>query len=117
MDLGEKRPKAKDIKVQRIKIGHDVWFGKNVTVTTSVSTIGNGVIAAAGAIITKDIPDYAIVAGVPARVIRYRYSDSQIKSLNRIRWWDWTDDEIRSRFEDFYIPIEDFIKKYDVTDK
>jgi len=81
-------------------------------IVTNGSNIGNGVIAGAGAVITKDVPDYAVVAGVPARVIRYRYNPEQIKALNKIAWWDWSDDEIRERFDDFYLPIDDFIKKY-----
>lgn len=106
-------PKTEYVKKQRrATIGNDVWFGKNVIVTNSAN-IGNGVIAAAGAIITKDVPDYAIVAGVPARIIRYRYSPDQIEALNRISWWNWIDDEIRERFDDFYLPIDDFIEKYD----
>ena len=94
-----------------VTIGSDVWLGCNVIVTNG-SSIGNGVIAGAGAVITKDVPDYAVVAGVPARVIRYRYNPEQIKALNKIAWWDWSDDEIRERFDDFYLPIDDFIKKY-----
>lgn len=106
------RPKVEKIKKQkRAIIGNDVWLGKNVTITNSAN-IGNGVIAAAGAVITKDVPDYAIVAGVPARIIKYRYTKDQIDALNRIKWWDWTDDEIRERFDDFYLPIEQFIEKY-----
>lgn len=105
-------PKTEMVKKQRRAIiGNDVWLGKNVTVTNSAN-IGNGVIAAAGAVITKDVPDYAVVAGIPARIIRYRYTPGQIEALNRIAWWDWTDDEIRERFDDFYLPIEDFIEKY-----
>jgi acetyltransferase-like isoleucine patch superfamily enzyme len=113
IDLGEnEKPIAKKIKVNRVKIGNDVWLGKNVLITTSVSTIGNGVIAAAGAVITKDVPDYAIVGGVPAKIIRYRYNAEQIQALNQISWWDWTDDEIRNRYTDFFIPIDDFINMY-----
>lgn len=105
-------PKSEMIKKQkRIRIGNDVWLGKNVTITNSAN-IGNGVIAAAGAVITKDVPDYAIVAGVPARIIRYRYTSEQIEALNKIAWWKWTDNEIRERYDDFYLPIEEFIKKY-----
>lgn len=88
-----------------------MWLGRNVIVTNSAN-IGNGVIAAAGAVITKDVPDYAVVAGVPARIIRYRYSTEQIKALNKIAWWDWSDDEIRERYNDLYLPIEKFIEKY-----
>ena len=79
-------------KQRRATIGNDVWLGRNVIVTNG-SNIGNGVIAAAGAVITKDVPDYAVVAGVPAKIIRFRYSPEQIDALNRIAWWDWTDDE------------------------
>ena len=103
------RDKIKPLK--RIKIGNDVWLGQNVIIT-NYANIGNGVIAGAGSIITKDVPDYAVVVGAPARVIRYRYSPSEIESLNKIAWWDWTDDEIRERYDDFYLPIDEFIKKY-----
>lgn len=85
--------------------------GKNVTVT-NYANIGNGVIAGAGSVITKDVPDYAVVVGAPARIIRFRYSPSQIECLNKIAWWDWTDDEIRERYDDFYLPVDEFIKKY-----
>lgn len=105
-------PKTEYVRKQRrATIGNDVWLGKNVIVTNSAN-IGNGVIAAAGAVITKDVPDYAVVAGVPARIIRYRYSPKQIDALNKIAWWNWSDDEIRERFDDFYLPIDEFIEKY-----
>lgn len=96
---------------KRIVIGNDVWLGRNVMITNSAN-IGNGVIAGAGAVITKDVPDYAVVVGVPARIIRYRYMPEEIEALNRIQWWNWTDDEIRARYDDFYLPIADFIQKY-----
>lgn len=105
------RPKAKVERLRRIKIGNDVWLGCNVLITNGVN-IGNGVIAGAGAVITKDVPDYAVVAGVPARIIRYRYKPEQIEALNKICWWDWTDDQIRERYDDFYLPIDEFIEKY-----
>lgn len=98
-------------KNKRSIIGHDVWLGRNVIITNG-ARIGNGVVAGAGAVITKDVPDYAVVAGVPARIIRYRYTPEQIDALNKIQWWNWTDDEIRDRYDDFYLPIEDFTKKY-----
>lgn len=96
---------------RRITIGNDVWLGRNVIITNSAN-IGNGVIAAAGAVITKDVPDYAIVAGVPARIIRYRYTPKQIEKLNKIAWWDWPDEQIRERYDDFYLDIESFLDKY-----
>lgn len=104
-------PKGIVRNLKKIHIGNDVWLGKNVVITNGAN-IGNGVIAAAGAVITKDVPDYAVVGGVPARIIRYRYTPKQIEALNEIAWWDWSDDEIKERFEDFYLPVEEFIKKY-----
>ncbi|MDE6364348.1 MAG: CatB-related O-acetyltransferase [Lachnospiraceae bacterium] len=106
-------PQGENYKLERITIGNDVWLGRNVIITNS-SRIGNGVIAGAGAVITKDIPDYAIVAGVPARIIRYRYTKEQIEALNRIAWWNWSDEKIRKYYEDFYMDIRTFIQKHDV---
>ena len=105
------QPKPTLKKRKRSIIGNDVWLGKNVIIA-NYANIGNGVIAGAGAVITKDVPDYAVVVGVPARIIKYRYTPEQIKSLNKIAWWDWTDDEIRERFDDFYLSVDDFIEKY-----
>ncbi|NLZ49867.1 MAG: hypothetical protein GX895_14010 [Clostridiales bacterium] len=93
-------------------MGNDVWLGRNVTITNGAN-IGNGVIAGAGAVITKDVPDYAIVVGAPAKIVRYRYNPEQIEALNRICWWDWSDEQIRERYDDFFLPIDDFIAKYD----
>lgn len=106
-------PKAKVHKYRRIIVGNDVWFGRNVLVTNS-SNIGNGVIAAAGAIITKDVPDYAVVAGVPAQIIRYRYTPKQIEALNKIAWWNWSDEKIRECYDDLFEDINYFIGKYEV---
>lgn len=98
-------------QAKRIKIGNDVWLGQNVIIT-NYSDIGNGVIAGAGAVITKSVPDYAILAGIPARIIGFRYSEDEIACLNRISWWDWTDKEIAERYDDLYLPVQEFIKKY-----
>ncbi len=106
-------PQGEIPKTKRITIGNDVWLGLN-TIITNGANIGNGVIAGAGSVITKDIPDYAIVVGAPARIIRYRYMPEQIEKLNKIAWWDWTDNEIRERYKDFYLPIEEFLEKYTV---
>lgn len=104
-------PNGKNEKLRRITIGNDVWLGHNVLITNGAN-IGNGVIAAAGAVITRDVPDYAVVAGVPARIIRYRYTPEQIKKLNAVAWWDWSDERIRECYDDFYLEIEDFLKKH-----
>lgn len=109
--LPEFNPKGENYKLEKINIGNDVWLGRNVIITNS-SNIGNGVIAGAGAVITKDVPDYAVVAGVPARIIRYRYTREQIEALNKIAWWNWEDEKIRECYDDFYLSVGEFINKY-----
>ncbi len=98
-------------KIKKSKIGNDVWLGENVIITNGAD-IGNGVIAAAGAVITKDVPDYAVVAGIPARIMRYRYTSEQIDALNEIAWWDWSDEKIRKCYDDFFDDVDTFIKKH-----
>lgn len=68
-------------------IGNDVWVCENVVVLPGIK-IGDGAIVAAGAVVTKDVPPYAIVGGVPAKIIRYRFSDNQIQFLEKLKWWD-----------------------------
>ena len=72
---------------QRVIIGNDVWIGANSVVMPGIR-IGNGVVVGAGAVVTRDVPDYAVVAGVPARILRYRFADDVIARLQRLRWWD-----------------------------
>lgn len=83
-----------------LKIGNDVWIGSNVDILEGCS-IGDGAIVGAKALITKDVPPYAIVGGVPARIIRYRFPESDILKLSNIRWWQWEDDKIRQHLSDF----------------
>jgi hypothetical protein len=72
-------------------IGSDVWLTMRTFVRSGV-TIGDGAIVAAGAVVNKDVPPYAIVGGNPAKVIRYRFTPEQIEALLEIRWWDWPDE-------------------------
>ena len=74
-------------------IGNDVWVGKNAIILGGV-TIGDGAIIAAGAVVSKDVPPYTIVGGVPAKVIKNRFSDTIIKELLELQWWNKTEDEI-----------------------
>lgn len=69
-------------------IGNDVWIGINVTILSGVH-IGDGVVIGACALVNKDVPPYAIVGGVPAKLIRYRFSKKQIKDLLKFQWWNW----------------------------
>jgi acetyltransferase-like isoleucine patch superfamily enzyme len=76
-----------------VKIGNDVWIGARVMVMDGV-TIGDGAVIAAGSVVTHDVPPFAIVGGVPARVIKYRFDEQTIADLLRLRWWDLPDDVI-----------------------
>jgi virginiamycin A acetyltransferase len=72
---------------KRINIGNDVWIGSNVIILGGV-TVGNGSVIGAGSIVTKDVPPYAIVAGNPARIIKFRFNEDKIKYLLDLQWWD-----------------------------
>lgn len=76
-------------------IGHDVWIGANAVILDGVK-VGNGAIIAAGSVVNKNVPPFAIVGGVPARIIRYRFSENQISILEDIKWWDLPLDFISS---------------------
>ncbi|WP_097027907.1 CatB-related O-acetyltransferase [Clostridium peptidivorans] len=75
------------------RIGNDVWIAAGAHILHKV-TIGDGAIIGAGAVVTRDVEPYAIVAGVPARTIKYRFSEKHIEILQRIKWWDWPKDVI-----------------------
>lgn len=68
-------------------IGNDVWIGSDVLLLNGL-TIGDGAIVAAGAVVTKDVPPYAIVGGVPARIIKFRFCQEDIRFLEQLKWWD-----------------------------
>jgi len=72
---------------KKTKIGNDVWIGANSIVLDGV-TIGDGAIIGAGAVVTKDVPPYAIVGGVPAKLIRYRFDNKDIEFLLKNKWWN-----------------------------
>lgn len=70
-----------------VKIGNDCWIGEEALLIGGI-TIGNGAIVLARAVVTKDVPDYAIVGGIPARIIGYRYDEETIQFLRNIKWWN-----------------------------
>ena len=75
-------------------IGNDVWIGLNVIILPGVN-IGNGAVIAAGAVVAKDVADYEIVGGVPAKHINFRFTSDQIDKLLKISWWDWDINKIK----------------------
>ena len=95
-------------------IGNDVWLGKNIILTNGIK-IGNGVRVAAGSVVTKNIPDFAIVAGIPAKIIGYRFTEEQIVKLNKIAWWDWPMEKIKKCYDDF-MNIDLFLEKHYVEE-
>ncbi len=110
--------KKKEIFLKEIKqkegitIGNDVWIGMGSYIMPGV-TIGNGVTIGTNSVVTKDIPDYCIVAGSPARMIKLKFDPKTIEKLNKMSWWNWNDSEIKLRSEDFYLSTEHFLKKYE----
>ncbi|MEX2393019.1 MAG: CatB-related O-acetyltransferase [Actinomycetota bacterium] len=76
-----------------VNIGNDVWIGRGACILSGV-TIGNGAVIGAHAVVARDVRSYAVVVGNPAREIRRRFSDDQIRALEEIAWWDWPDAKI-----------------------
>jgi virginiamycin A acetyltransferase len=86
--------KDPSIEVGDIVIDNDVWIGYEAVIMAGVH-IGNGAIIAARAVVTKDVPPYTIVGGVPARPIRKRFDEEVIRKLETLKWWDWSAEKIR----------------------
>ena len=103
---------ANDIGKKRgITIGNDVWIGLDAIILNGI-TIGNGVTIAAGSVVTHDVPDYCIVAGVPAKIIKLKCTQKEAARMNEIAWWDWNEEQINASLSDFRLPIPEFISKH-----
>lgn len=96
--------------IQKVEIGHDVWIGHGAVIMPGIK-VANGAIIGSNAVVTKDVPAYAIVAGVSAKILKFRFSKDIINKLEEIAWWDWTHQEIKERIEDLK-DIRNFIYKY-----
>ncbi|MBZ8119905.1 chloramphenicol acetyltransferase [Roseovarius sp. LXJ103] len=100
---------------RRTVIGHDTWLGHGAQVRPEV-TIGHGAVIAGGAIVTKDVPPYMIVAGIPATPLRFRFEPKIADRLMALAWWDWPHDRLRGALDDFRnLGAEEFLERYEGT--
>jgi len=93
-----------------ITIGNDVFIGMNVTILDGV-TIGDGAVIGAGCVVSKDVPPYAIVAGNPMRILRYRFPEDVRDKLMTTKWWDWPVEELQE-VEQYFFDVGNFISEY-----
>lgn len=106
MDMGHPSCKG-DIIIE-----NDVWIGAKSTIMSGVK-ISNGAVIGACSVVTKDVPPYAIVAGNPAKIVKYRFTEDQIKKLLDISWWDWDDQKIKEKALDMWSEdINKFIENF-----
>lgn len=92
-----------------IHIGNDVWIGADVLILPSVTEIGNGSVIAGGSVVTKNVPPYSIVGGVPAQIIKYRFSADLCERLNRSQWWNIPEDKLKE-IKDLFKNPEAFLE-------
>lgn len=97
---------------RRSIVGNDTWIGHGASIKPEV-TLGHGAVVATGAVVTKDVAPYTIVAGVPASVLRLRQPPEIAERLIELAWWDWTHEELRSALPDFRnLTAQAFLEKY-----
>jgi acetyltransferase-like isoleucine patch superfamily enzyme len=95
-----------------IQIENDVWIGATSTIMSGV-TIHNGAIIGAGSTVTKDVPPFAIVAGNPGRIVKYRFTEEQIEKLLQIAWWNWEEEQVKDNAMLMWSSnIDEFINKF-----
>jgi acetyltransferase-like isoleucine patch superfamily enzyme len=92
----------------RLVIGNDVWVGQNAIILPNVKKIGDGAVIGAGAIVSKEVPDFAVVLGNPAKVIKYRFSKETIVKIQASQWWDKDVEELEEDINEFLCPVEDY---------
>ena len=104
-------------RASRVTIGHDVWIGHGATILPGVA-IGNGAVIGAGAVVSKDVPAYTIVGGVPTKTIRPRFPDGIGERMDRLAWWDWDHARLRGALEDFRrLDAAEFVEKHETIQR
>ena len=98
-----------------VKIGNDTWIGDNVIILAGVS-IGDGAIIATGAVVTKDVSPYSVVGGIPAKVIKYRFTEDTIRKLLDIQWWNKSETWIKDHIDSFK-NAEEFLMEINVWER
>jgi hypothetical protein len=97
----------------RVIIGHDVWIGHGATILPGV-IVGNGAVIGAGAVLSRDVEPYTIVGGVPAQLIRRRFSEDIARRMDQLAWWDWSHEQLRKALTDFQtMSAEAFLDHYE----
>jgi len=96
-----------NITCKSVTIGNDVWIGNGATILPGV-VIGNGAIIGAGSVVTRNVPNYSIAAGVPARIISKRFSNGVESALNSSEWWNLSPSQLRLYEKYFYIPLNTY---------
>lgn len=99
-------------RAARVTVGHDVWIGRGAMLMPGVG-IGHGAVVAAGAVVTSDVPAHAVVAGVPARFLKWRFEPEISRRIIALGWWDWEHDRLAAAIEDMRaLDAEAFLAKY-----
>lgn len=96
-----------------VHVGHDTWIGHGAIIMKGAK-VGNGAVIASHAVVTKDVPPYSIVGGLPAKFIKWRHSQVIADRLQALAWWDWDHETLRIALPDFRaLSAEAFIEKYE----
>ena len=100
-------------RARPVRLGADAWVGHGAIILPGV-TVGIGAAIGAGAVVTRDVPDYAIVVGNPGRVLRHRFPPGIQAALKRIAWWQWSDDRLRAALPEIRtLSAEEFCRRHD----